>query len=289
MPIPFQIVDSINVAGNINNEICGEKIVDFIKSIPMYMEKSTLISPPAKEIKSTISAFIESYSLIYPDLENQDSSQIVCVKNKEKEQMDLTSMFIRLNKIGFEYQGVIKEIYFQEDSMEAIINFEHNEHELYFFDLDFVKNCRNYVSNNPVKAVIYGIAHDVELVDKNLTQTITINENIAPIFKKEVGETVDIIVGQMRCCFASADIIEDGYKIYEFHGKIHCVQAVELSLTETQGWICAVDLLWHGDNEPNENDLLEIYIPKHSWKENKEPAVDDYLSGIITLCGFVKI
>lgn len=287
----FQSVANINVAGNINKEICGEKILDFVKTIPNHLGKAELI---ATSIENEL-GFPESYSFVYPNLESLESSQITCASENPEQgpdegNMEVVSIFPRLNKTGLSYQGKIQKIYVQKDTMEAIIELSYNEHQLYFFDLDFVKNWHHYDSNHSVQAVIYGIAHNATLSDSHLTKTITINENMAAALNKKVGETIEVVVGEVRYCLPRADIKEDGYIVHEFRGKIHSVREVTLPQTKSEGWICAVDCLWTGsaNGEPSKKDIVEVYLAKHSWQENKTPKVDDYLSGFILLCGFIN-
>ena len=285
--IQFQVINSVEVAGDINNAICGHKLVDFMKKVPQFFEKAKLISPPPDQLP-TNSLFQEAYCAVYPHLEIYLCCQMLCVKKENS--LEMTGIYARLNGMGRSYAGEMKNIYFQEDSPEALLEFETTTgRTLTFFDYSFTANREIYVGKSNAVAVIFGIATNVELSDSSIVQNIEItNPMVAEVMGIKVGESINIDMGQSRTCLSRTDAKNDGYELYEFRGKIHSIREIELSLIEETGWVCSLDIFWNGENEQStDEDLLEIYIPQHLWQEKSAPQVGDFLMGITTLCGFI--
>ena len=293
----FHATKNITAAGNLNNAVYGEKIVDVVKGLPHYFEHGKLCSPSPKEINPN-TAFDPAFSLIYPDFEDFLAFQIVCIQPDPNEMAQFTSLFPRLNHIGLTYSGYIRDVYHQIDSAEALskLTMYDLEREIIFFDMDFVKQRDGYFSDKEIQAVIYGIAIDAELSESQIMQTVTIdNPETAKALGIKAGDTIEVDAGPMRACFPRGNIKEEGYQFYEFRGKVHAVRAVELSLIDEKGWVCTVDIFRNGDDdnefsydEDSNMSLCEIYIPQHLWKETTPPKIDDFIVGFVTFCGFVQ-
>lgn len=232
--------------------------------------------------QSKISNFYkESAELIYPDF---DVNCGLCIRLiKENTTTEVSSLVPFFKDIGLTYEGEIYEVNIWEGGTEAQIYFGLNINEVTFYDNNFLENRKFYIPNSKFKARIYGVAYRADFL-KDEKVEIKITEEMAEVFKKDVGEITTLHTDKMSS-FLPLDDSGGDIDEYEVSGKISAIRKIKLNFCNKKAYVCRIDCM----REIDEYYEFEILIIKENWNEENEPKIGDYIHLICFFAGEIII